>query len=185
MKKSGMSKQLAATIRKPTLAATCRECPMFPRAYYICMRAHTSSPGEIRQAKNSKIIANRARLAEDWNLTAPADPYAAIVPLTDNRADWENVELYHDNGGGLVLVCSSGGRPPPRALGMQPIPPIYAIWYKSYAARFLNSGAMREALEQAQRERWGDEAAPPPHAPRRGLGRVSPWAAPPTCQRSM
>ncbi len=138
---------------KSTTAADFTARPPLYRATFWG-RSHERPPPEV--------VGNRDRLADEYGLTAAADPAPALVPLTDSGADWENIELYRAEAGGLVLVCSSYGRPPPPALGMRKILPVFACWAKSYARRFSTANAMRNTLQRAMRERWG---AGPRHAP--------------------
>lgn len=83
------------------------------------------------------IIANRNRFVEEWRIKTRSH---AILPRPTvmGKEDFDHIELYRDEAGLLVLVCSNYGDdiPPPPILGMQKIPALYCEGATSYAARY-------------------------------------------------
>lgn len=169
--RAGDSRQLAATIGRRELAATCRESRCFCARTYYSARADTYSPVEGNRIKpgmaadaterpalyrgtywgNSPLDANGGRITAGIirNRNAFARRWKLRAPLgwagpypeRGRGEDFDHPELYRDAAGWLVLVASNYGGRPPGVLGMERIAPIYAVGVASYAGRFAS---MRE-----------------------------------------
>jgi len=105
------------------------------------------------EASDPDIISNRNAFAKSWKLRSASraqylpgmyspssyDP-DALLPVYD----FDHAELYRDEAGALVLVCSNYGKtPPPAAMEMQPVAPMYSEDAATFAARYATLKDLR------------------------------------------
>ncbi len=108
--------------------------------------------GDCRSAEQvpGAIIANRNAFARTWRLRKPSN--ARIPPFSICGADYDfdHPEIYRDNDGGCVVLCSNYGRAlPPAAMGMREVAPLYVVGARSFAVRFRGLREMRAAFRAA------------------------------------
>ena len=82
------------------------------------------------------VIANRNDFARSWRLKSRSRAFIPRPRLKPDE-DLDHLELFRDEDGALVMIVSNyGGTPPPAALGMKRIPPLYAEGVETFAARY-------------------------------------------------
>ena len=82
------------------------------------------------------VIANRNDFARSWRLKSRSRAYIPRPRLKPDE-NFDHMELFRAEDGALVVIVSNyGGTPPPPALGMQRIPPLYAEDAETFAARY-------------------------------------------------
>lgn len=131
----------AARYIRRTAASLTDHPELFGKVYWGAFNADKNP-----EAVDPAIITNRNAFARDWRLKRQSQ--AQYLPGTyspssyDHDAmapvyDFDHAELYRDETGALVLVCSNyGTTPPPPALGMQEVPPMYSNDATTFAARY-------------------------------------------------
>ena len=83
-----------------------------------------------------EIIANRNEFARAWKLKGRSRVWLQR-PMLNSDEDFDHPELFRDEDGAPVMIVSNyGGTPPPAALGMQRIPPLYAEGVETFAVRY-------------------------------------------------
>jgi len=116
-----------STISRITAAAATSRPDLFSGVYWGCFTL--SKNPEI----SATIIENRNEFARAWRLKRRSRAYIPR-PRLKPYEDLDHLELFRDEDEALVMICSNyGGTPPPLALGMQRIPPIYSDGVESFA----------------------------------------------------
>lgn len=138
----------AARYIRRTAASLTDRPELFGKVYWGAFNADKNP-----EASDPDILANRNAFVESWKVRSVSR--AQYLPGTysphsyDHDAllpayDFDHAELYRDEAGALVLVCSNyGTTPPPPALEMQPVPPMYSEDATTYAARFTTLKDLR------------------------------------------
>lgn len=96
-----------------------------------------------------EIISNRNMLVEQYGLKCCANLQFdrwQRKSETDKNYDLDHLEVYRTTRGGVAIVCSNYGCPPPPFLNMQPIPPVYTTQTKSYVACYPDLKTFRAAM---------------------------------------
>lgn len=125
-----------------TAAAATRFPHLFKWTYW---GAFTLAPND--HAITPAIIENRNRFAEGRRLASRVR-MPSMRPERRRGEDFDHVELYRDKAGWLVLVCSNYGEtPPPAALDMEPVPPLYSVGVCSWAARYATRKELNARLK--------------------------------------
>ena len=92
------------------------------------------------------VIENRNEFARAWRLKRRSRAYIPR-PWLKPYEDFDHLELFRDEDGALVMIVSNyGGVPPPAALGMKPIPPLYAEGVETFAARYATLRELKARL---------------------------------------
>ena len=113
-----------------TAAEATNRPDLFSGLYWGCFRL--SKNPEI----SGVIIRNRNEFARAWKLKSRSRA-CFQRPVLKPDEDFDHLELFRDEDGALVMIVSNyGGTPPPPALGMQRIPPLYAEDAETFAARY-------------------------------------------------
>ena len=130
-----------STISRITAAAATDFPEIFEGAYWSSFTL--SKNPEISAA----VIANRNEFARAWRLKRRSRAYIPR-PRLKPYEDLDHLELFRDKNGALVMIVSNyGGTPPPPALGMKPIPPLYAEGVKTFAARYPTLRELKARLD--------------------------------------
>jgi hypothetical protein len=106
---------------------------------------------------SDKIIRNRDGFAEHWRLKRLTRPQLPMSRRSSRRYECDHLEVYTTRDGGYVALCSNYGAPPPPALGMIEVRPVYSVGVRSFAAGYATLKVLRGAFRAAAEELLADE----------------------------
>jgi hypothetical protein len=132
------------TPRTKTVAQQTNRPALYGRVYW------GQFPAGHDNAISPEIIANRNRLASDYRLKSLAGCQYNYPPR-ESPDDFDHGELYRTKDGGLVLICSNYGGPPPAPMGMKEIYPVYSTGATTYLRTFQNLSEIHRAVAAC----WG------------------------------
>lgn len=137
------------------------------------MRRKQKPPPEQEQvARNVQRLIERHGLRET-RVAVPPETWELPARLSE----LDHVRLYRTAAGGIMLLCSNYGAPPPAALAMEPHPPLYSFACQSYVRLFTSPAAMRRVIRDAARQ--PEKAGHPPFGAYAGNPAKAPLSA--TC----
>ena len=102
------------------------------------------------EQEQAEVKRNMQRLIERHGLreTRVCVPYE-LWDLAGKISELDHLRLYRTAAGGVLMLVSNYGAPPPAAMAMEPHAALYSFACQSYVRLFTSPAAMRRVIREA------------------------------------